>query len=148
VAEAAGCTAQRHRRLLRLFSWQLAGNTPRGRGAVDRWLALPDLEYDLEGRGRVESSADGCHTIRVEVFDGGGRRVSESEVVVAGSSDESRAAGTALLERRHIERAHASRGTVPAARGGTSARFKTRLGALWQRLSAPRSTVGRGTPPS
>jgi hypothetical protein len=102
-----------------------------------RWLALPDLDFDLEARGRVESTADGGHTVRVETFDGWGRRASESEVVVADASVESGMAAAALLARRHIERAHASAGATPSAGGGTMARLKTRLRGLWQRLYAP-----------
>ena len=113
-----------------------------------RWLALPDLDFDLEARGRVESSADGCHTVRVDVFDGWARRASESEVVVADAPREAGAAAAALLARRHIERVHVSAPATASGGGGTIARFKTRLGDLWQRLSAPGSTAGRETPGS
>lgn len=128
----------------------LPGEPRRARAAAlwIRWLALPDLSLDLEARGRVESRTGGGHTVRVEVFDGSGRRASESEVVVADSSGEAVAAAAALLERRHIERAHPAQRSTPSAIGSAIARVKTRLGGLWQRLYAPGSTAGRETPGS
>lgn len=110
-----------------------------------RWLALPDLDLDLEARARVESRAEGCRLVRVELFDGAGRRANESEVVIADPAYEGAGAmAAALLARRRIERAGASADRTPSA--GPVARFRTRLGGLWQRLSAPGATGDRGTP--
>jgi hypothetical protein len=81
-----------------------------------RWLAFPDLDFDLGARGRVESSAGGGHIVRVEVFDGWGRRVSESEVAVAAdASVRTAATASVLLARRHIERPYAAPRSTPGS---------------------------------
>jgi hypothetical protein len=110
-----------------------------------RWLASVDLELDLEARGRVESSGDGGHTVRVEVFDGTARRVNESEVVVTGLAAGAGEPAARLLARRRIERGAVSAPTEPSARGAIG-RLKARLGGLWQRLGAGGPTAGRETP--
>jgi len=101
-----------------------------------RWLALPDLDFDLHARGRLEPSPDGGHTVRVEVFDGWGRRASEAEVAVADAS------AAALLARRRIER----RSPHPPPSGRARGSLQTRLGDLWRRLGGARPTAGRETP--
>lgn len=96
-----------------------------------RWLAPPDLDFDLEARGRLLPSADATHTARVEVFDGWGKRTSESELVITTEPGES-AAANALLARRHIDRRHTPTPTEPSATDALS-RFRARLGGWWPR---------------
>jgi hypothetical protein len=107
-----------------------------------RWLALPDLDFDLEARGSVEASTDGGHRVRVEVFDGWGRRASEAEVVVGHAS-----LAADLLARRRIERPAPPPQPPPPppapAREDGGSRLKRRLGNLWRRWSGPGSNDSR-----
>jgi hypothetical protein len=113
-----------------------------------RWLTPPDLELELEARGRIVSAVDGCHTVRVEVIDGAGQWSSDAEVVIAGVGETAESAVAALLAGHRIERASASRRATPSGPADTIARARSRLGDLWRRLSAPGSIAGRETPGS
>jgi hypothetical protein len=108
-----------------------------------RWVGAPDLASDLEARGRLLSSADGAHTVGVDLADGWARRISESEVVIADAFGAP--AASDLLARRHIERPASPAAATPPG-GGAIARAKARLGNLWQRWSPPGSTSDRETP--